>query len=50
MITLSLYGKDDREYRLEFYSFSQTSRVREYARAISSYCQIGMIDHTTGTE
>jgi len=49
-LTLSLYGKDGKEHRLEFYSFSQRARVREYALAISSYCGIGVIDHTTGTE
>ena len=50
VLTLSLYGKDGEEHRLEFYSYSQRARVREYALAISSYCGIGMIDQTTGTE
>ena len=50
VLTLSLYGKDGEEHRLEFYSFSQRARVREYALAISSYCGLGMIDQTTGTE
>lgn len=50
VLTLSLHGNDGEEHRLEFYSFSQRTRVREYALAISSYCGIGMIDQTTGTE
>ena len=50
VLTLSLYGKDGEEHRLEFYSFSQRAKVLEYALAISSYCGIGMIDQTTGSE
>ncbi|UCF98145.1 MAG: hypothetical protein JSV89_01090 [Spirochaetaceae bacterium] len=50
VLTLSLYGKDGEKHRLEFYSFSQRSKVREYALAISSYCGIGLIDQTVGTE
>jgi hypothetical protein len=49
-LTLSLFGKDGKEHRLEFYSFSQKLRVREYALAISSYCGIGMTDYTSANE
>jgi hypothetical protein len=50
VVTLSLHGKDGQEHRLEYYSFSQKSKVQEYALAISSYCGIGMVDRTTGLE
>lgn len=50
VVTLSLYGKDGEKHRLEFYSFSQKSKVQEYALAISSYCGIGMVDRAIGQE
>jgi hypothetical protein len=50
VVTLSLQGKDGQEHRLEFYSFSQKSKVQEYALAISSYCGIGLVDWTVGRE